>query len=80
MNQTPNKILMAQISLLWVLNAAKSMTVEELQHAHATSLETHKFEQKRVVHEDTLIGVCRGLLIVDEQTKLIRLVREFVPL
>jgi hypothetical protein len=53
------------------------MKVEELQHAAAICLETQKFDAERVVHEDTLLTLCRGLLVVEEETGVVRLVREF---
>jgi hypothetical protein len=77
--QSSNGGLSASNPIIWVLNSPKSMTVPELQHASAVSLETHEFEPSRVVHKDTLVGQSRGLLVVDEETTLVRLVRKFFP-
>ncbi|KAH6910107.1 ankyrin repeat-containing domain protein [Coprinopsis sp. MPI-PUGE-AT-0042] len=37
-------------------------------------LETHKFDPERIVHIDTIVLLCRGLLVVDKETELVRLV------
>ena len=65
-----------QDCLLWVLCAARSMTVDELQHAIATSPKTRHFDPDRLVPVDTLVALSSGLLVVDEKTRLVRLVRK----
>ena len=75
-DQMPSKKLLAKKVLVWVLNATRSLTMDELRYAVATCPETHKFEKRRLVEEDTLIGMCRGLVTVEDQTRLVRLVRE----
>jgi ankyrin repeat domain-containing protein 50 len=75
-HQDPKHVLLAKLVLLWVLNARRSMTIEELRHALATSPDTHVFEHARLVPEAMLIGVCRGLVTVEEESKRVRLVRE----
>lgn len=66
----------AENCIIWVLNALYSMTVTELQYAAAVCLETHKFDPTKLVHQDTLVDLCRGLLVVDQETALVRLVRQ----
>jgi hypothetical protein len=66
----------AQNCIIWVLNSPKSLTVAELQHLTAVCLETQKFDPERIVHIDTLLALCHGLLVVDKETKLVRLVRK----
>ncbi|KAH6879585.1 ankyrin repeat-containing domain protein [Coprinopsis sp. MPI-PUGE-AT-0042] len=73
-SQTRSKVSLAKKVLLWVINATRSLTVDELRHALATSPETHKFESSRLVQEGALIGLCRGLVAVEEETRLVRLV------
>ncbi|KAH6904769.1 hypothetical protein BKA70DRAFT_1063427, partial [Coprinopsis sp. MPI-PUGE-AT-0042] len=73
-SQTRSKVLLAKKVLLWVINATRSLTVDELRHALATSPETFRFESSRLVQEGMLIGLCRGLVTVEEETRLIRLV------
>ncbi|KAH6910064.1 hypothetical protein BKA70DRAFT_1100719 [Coprinopsis sp. MPI-PUGE-AT-0042] len=73
-DQSPNKRLLARCCLLWVLNTARSIKVDELRYAVAISSQTYKFDPNRLVSRDVLIAPCRGLLVVDEETKLVRLV------
>ncbi|KAH6889043.1 hypothetical protein BKA70DRAFT_1163670, partial [Coprinopsis sp. MPI-PUGE-AT-0042] len=65
---------LAMVVLVWVVNAPRSMTVEELERAVATSPTTHKFEPGRVVPWTTLISLCGGLITVEEESRLVRLV------
>ncbi|KAH6868947.1 ankyrin repeat-containing domain protein, partial [Coprinopsis sp. MPI-PUGE-AT-0042] len=67
-------VLLAKNVLLWVVTATRSLTVEELRHALATCPNTHRFDPSRLVPEGTLIGLCRGLVTVEEDTRLVRLV------
>lgn len=52
------------------------MTIEELECAVATSPETHKFESHRLVPGAIFISLCRGLITVEEESSLVRLVRK----
>ncbi|KAH6905339.1 ankyrin repeat-containing domain protein [Coprinopsis sp. MPI-PUGE-AT-0042] len=75
LSQTPKHTLLAKALLSWVLNAQRPMTVEELQHAVAASPDTHNFQPARLVPEvSTLIGLCRGMLTVEEESNVVRLV------
>ncbi|KAH6916361.1 ankyrin repeat-containing domain protein [Coprinopsis sp. MPI-PUGE-AT-0042] len=65
---------LAKAVLVWVLNASRSMTIEELQRAVATSPDNHKFEAGRLVPETTLLSLCGGLITVEEESRLVRLV------
>lgn len=74
--QPPGKSLIAINTLTWVVFATRSLRIEELQAAVATRPDTHKFEPDRRTQEATLIGACHGLFMVEEGTRLVRLVRE----
>ncbi|KAH6889058.1 ankyrin repeat-containing domain protein [Coprinopsis sp. MPI-PUGE-AT-0042] len=65
---------LAQAVLIWVLNASRSMTIEELERAVATSPDTHKFEPGRLVSGSTLLSLCGGLITVEDESRLVRLV------
>jgi ankyrin repeat domain-containing protein 50 len=69
--------LLAQRCITWVLYATRSLRVEELRHAVASDPVTHSFEESRLVDKESLVAPCRGLLIIDAETDLVRLVREF---
>jgi hypothetical protein len=68
--------MLAKTVLLWVLYGSRSMTIEELERAVATCPVTHKFEPGRLVPGATLMSLCRGLVVMEEESHLVRLVRE----
>ncbi|KAH6905409.1 hypothetical protein BKA70DRAFT_1565052 [Coprinopsis sp. MPI-PUGE-AT-0042] len=70
----PAKSLLARNTLTWVVHATRSLTIDELLEAVATCPDTHRFEQDRLVQEATLVGLCHGLVVVEEKTRLVRLV------
>ncbi|KAH6901824.1 hypothetical protein BKA70DRAFT_1568315 [Coprinopsis sp. MPI-PUGE-AT-0042] len=70
----PAKSLLARNALTWVVHATRSLTIEELLEAVATCPDTHRFERDCLVQEATLIGLCHGLVAVEEKTRLVRLV------
>ncbi|KAH6889045.1 ankyrin repeat-containing domain protein [Coprinopsis sp. MPI-PUGE-AT-0042] len=73
-NEGHNHASLAKGVLVWVLNASRSMTIRELERVVATSPDTHKFEPDRLVPETTLISLCGGLIVVEEESRLVRLV------
>ncbi|KAH6904762.1 hypothetical protein BKA70DRAFT_1565435 [Coprinopsis sp. MPI-PUGE-AT-0042] len=72
--QSPSKALLARNALTWVVHATRSLTIWDLQQALATSPDAHKFVPDRLIQKDVLIGLCHGLLNVEEKTQLVRLV------
>lgn len=75
-NQSRNLSSHVRAVLVWALYASRPMTLEELERAVATSLETHTFEASRRVPGANLMSMCRGLVVVEEESRLVRLVRE----
>jgi hypothetical protein len=76
LNESRKHASLAKAVLLWVIYASRSLTIDELKQAVATSPDTHKFEPARHVPEATLISVCGGLVTFDEESKLVRLIRK----
>ncbi|KAH6873711.1 hypothetical protein BKA70DRAFT_281942 [Coprinopsis sp. MPI-PUGE-AT-0042] len=74
LEQRSSHVLLAKTALVWVLNSSRSMTIEELERAVATSPETYKFERDRLAPGEALIAFCRGLVILEEESRLVRLV------
>jgi hypothetical protein len=82
--QTWNRIMdleehqssLAKAALLWILNARQAMTLAELRHALAVAPDTHQFEPARLMSEAALMGICRGLITLEKESRLVRLVRE----
>jgi ankyrin repeat domain-containing protein 50 len=67
---------LAKTVLLWVVYASRSLTIDELIWAVATSPDTHKFEPAQCAPGPTLISNCGGLVTFDEESRLVRLVRK----
>ena len=76
-SQPVSKASLARRVLLWVVYSTRSLTVEELRYAVAVSPDTLKFERTLLVPLDTLMSACCGLLVLEKETKVARLVREF---
>ena len=74
--QTPKLVSLAKAVLVWVLNASRSIKIDELECAVATSPTTYKFEPSKVVSGSTLMALCRGLVVYEEESRIVRLVRE----
>lgn len=75
LERNPDHVSLARCVLVWVLNAARPMSPEELECAVATSLQTFKFESDTLVHGMSLVSLCRGLLTFENESRVIRLVR-----
>jgi hypothetical protein len=52
------------------------MTVSELERAVATCPDTYQFEADRLVPGTTLMSLCRGLVTVEKESGIVRLIRE----
>ena len=76
LEQSQESVALAKQALIWVLYASRSMTIDELVQATATSPETHCLDPMRVVPATTILALCRGLLVMEEESKLVRLLRK----
>jgi ankyrin repeat domain-containing protein 50 len=74
--QAPKHANLAKLVFLWILHADGEMDIETLRRAVATHPDTHIYETKRLVPVTLLVSVCCGLVLVDETTQLVRLIRE----
>jgi hypothetical protein len=76
--RNPTRVELAKSALLWVLYAARPMSLEELERAVATSPETYQFQPNEVVPGISLLTLCRGLVTLEEESGLVRLVRKSI--
>jgi ankyrin repeat domain-containing protein 50 len=76
LDQTPAMTELAQKVLVWVLCSTRSLKIEELRHVLAICPRTHRFNPSHIVDEGTLLGLCRGLVNVEDNTNLVRFVRK----
>ncbi|TFK18864.1 ankyrin, partial [Coprinopsis marcescibilis] len=65
---------LAKRVLLWLLYTQRSLTLDELRYAVATSPGTETFDKGRLVSKDAILGICCGLVSLDEQSGLVRLI------
>ncbi|KAH6880250.1 ankyrin repeat-containing domain protein [Coprinopsis sp. MPI-PUGE-AT-0042] len=73
-NQCCKHASLAKAVLVWVLNALRPMTMGELERAVATCPYTHKFGPYRHVPGASLVSLCGGLITIEEESKVVRLV------
>lgn len=66
--------LLAKQLLGWLTYSRRLMTVKEVQHALAIEPGTPDLEEDNLNDMSEIVGFCAGLVIVDEETQIIRLV------
>ncbi|KAL8635529.1 MAG: hypothetical protein Q9228_006988 [Teloschistes exilis] len=72
--QKPAMHQLAKNVLHWIVYAARQMTVSELQEALAVEEGTSKLDEENKPELDDMVSVCVGLVTVDEDSNVIRLV------
>ena len=77
-DSSPHQLYLAKTGLVWVLNASRCMSIDELRHALATCPKAYHFSSSRLIPESAFMAIFRGLLVVDPKSMLVRLVREFL--
>ena len=58
--------------LMWVSHAKRPLRIDELCHALAVDMEATDLDPKKIRLQDTVLGSCLGLTIVDKKTSLVR--------
>ena len=66
--------LQAKRLLGWVTYSKRLMTVTEAQHALAIEPDTPDLDEENLSDLDEIVGFCAGLVIIDEETQIIRLI------
>ncbi|KAJ7017378.1 ankyrin repeat domain-containing protein [Mycena alexandri] len=64
----------AHSTLTWVANAKRPLTVLDIQTALAVKPETKSLDEDNILDMEIILSVCAGLVIVDEQLLVVRLV------
>jgi ankyrin repeat protein len=64
----------AMQTLVWLSTAKRSMTIDELRHALAIDAEASTLDHRNLTDAVFLIESCQGLVTVDKETSIIRLV------
>lgn len=73
-NQNEDDRIIAHSALIWVVNAKRPLTVPELQTALAVEPGTSQFDKFNILDIAIILSVCAGLVIIDNQHSVLRLV------
>ncbi|KAF5020231.1 hypothetical protein F66182_7748 [Fusarium sp. NRRL 66182] len=65
---------LAEQTLLWITCAKRPLTISELRQALAVEMKTEKLDNKNLSEAEDMVSSCAGLVTVDEQSNIIRLV------
>lgn len=60
--------------LSWITCATRPLTTFELQHALAVEPDEYELDEENLISVEDLVSVCAGLVAVDEESNIIRLV------
>ena len=72
--QKPGLKTLAMKVLLWISCAKRPLTILELQHALSIKVGKSELDQGDLPHIKDIISVCLGLVTIDEESDIIRLV------
>ncbi|KAJ7046349.1 hypothetical protein C8F04DRAFT_988023, partial [Mycena alexandri] len=64
----------AHSALMWVANAKRLLRVSEIRMALAIEPEARQLDEDNILDIELILSVCAGLVIVDEQLSVVRLV------
>src|SRR4030095_6118608 len=73
--QTADDVELALEVLSWVSFVVRPLSVEELQHALAVKPTDTNLRRGALPDEEVMVSVCAGLVVIDEESHVIRLVR-----
>ncbi|KAL8721445.1 MAG: hypothetical protein Q9181_007702 [Wetmoreana brouardii] len=75
-DQDGEHAILAKKVLLWLLYAWRSLTPVELQHALAveSTVPGHGLDEEHMIHPDDIIYSCAGLVTLDRETNIVRMV------
>ncbi|KIM94744.1 hypothetical protein OIDMADRAFT_135812, partial [Oidiodendron maius Zn] len=65
---------LAEHVLSWIVHAKRQLSITELQHALAVEVGEPELDEENLPQIDDMVSVCAGLVTVDRESKIIRLV------
>jgi hypothetical protein len=74
--QSKDDAELAEQVLSWIVYACRPLSLTELQHALAVTPGTVTMDHEAIVDKLILTSVCGGLVVIDKNSSIIRLVRE----
>ncbi|KFY39666.1 hypothetical protein V495_05813 [Pseudogymnoascus sp. VKM F-4514 (FW-929)] len=73
-SQLPDESKLAKNVLSWITYSMRHLTVKELSHAFAVEAGESELDEDNIPDVEDIISVCAGLVTVDEESNVIRLV------
>jgi len=58
--------------LMWISHAERPLRIDELCHALAVEIDSRDLDPENVTPQDTVLGSCLGLAVVDSETSTVR--------
>ena len=74
MTQEEERAKLAMAALTWVCHSERPLQVDELCHALAVEIGERDFDPENVLSIGTLLDCCQGLIIVDAEASIVRLI------
>jgi len=74
--QHENNAALALKTLSWLTKARRVFTIKELQVTVSVEPDTPSLNDDCVPDEWTLVGICAGLVVIDERSRTIRLMHD----
>ena len=72
--QDKEDVDLAYKTLSWISSALRPLTIKEMQHALAVEPDQESIDDESLIDEDLLVSVCAGLVTIDQESDIIRLV------
>ena len=72
--QSGDRSRLGMEALMWVSHAERPLRADELCHALAVELGSTEFNADNIPSISTLVGCCQGLITVDKESSIVRLV------
>ena len=76
--QSKPQALLAESAIIWIIHAYRPLTITELQHALAVPSDGETFDTEDVADEDTIVSVSCGLITIEKESRIVRLVRAYI--
>ena len=73
-SQNTDDVELAQRVLTWISFALRPLTVTEMRHAMAVQPNQTHIDEDDLIEDEILVSVCAGLVIIDQESKVIRLI------
>lgn len=73
-SQAPRDLDLAKLILSWITCSKRPLTSLELQHATAVETGAQSLDVEGLADIDDLVSVCAGLVVVDQESNIVRLV------